>query len=54
MRNISGHNAIINTVAINSDNVLASGGDNGMKIFELNKNRSLIYWLSLLYYWQGM
>eukprot|EP01016_Furgasonia_blochmanni_P003363 TRINITY_DN11319_c0_g1_i1.p1 TRINITY_DN11319_c0_g1~~TRINITY_DN11319_c0_g1_i1.p1 ORF type:complete len:298 (+),score=31.69 TRINITY_DN11319_c0_g1_i1:64-957(+) len=29
LRNISGHNAIINTVAVNRDNVLVSGADNG-------------------------
>jgi len=29
LRNMSGHNAIINTCAINSDNVLVTGGDNG-------------------------
>jgi len=29
LRNISGHNAIINTVAVNKDNVLISGADNG-------------------------
>ncbi len=29
LRNLSGHNAIINTLAINRDNVLVSGGDNG-------------------------
>lgn len=29
MRNISGHDAIVNTVSINRDNVLVSGADNG-------------------------
>eukprot|EP00467_Chlorarachnion_reptans_P004982 CAMPEP_0114517632 /NCGR_PEP_ID=MMETSP0109-20121206/17999_1 /TAXON_ID=29199 /ORGANISM="Chlorarachnion reptans, Strain CCCM449" /LENGTH=493 /DNA_ID=CAMNT_0001698169 /DNA_START=217 /DNA_END=1698 /DNA_ORIENTATION=+ len=29
MRNISGHAAIVNTIAINRDNVLVSGADNG-------------------------
>lgn len=29
MRNLSGHNTIINDVAINNDNVVVSGGDNG-------------------------
>lgn len=29
LRNITGHNAIVNTVAINRDNVLVSGADNG-------------------------
>ena len=29
LRNISGHNAIINTMAINQDNVVVSAGDNG-------------------------
>lgn len=33
MRNISGHNTIINSVAMNSDNVLVSGGDNGTLYF---------------------
>lgn len=29
LRNISGHNSIINAVAINEDNVFVTGGDNG-------------------------
>ena len=29
LRNISGHNAIINTISINNDNVFVSGADNG-------------------------
>jgi pleiotropic regulator 1 len=29
LRNISGHNAIINSVALNKDGVLVSGADNG-------------------------
>ncbi len=29
MRNISGHNTIVNCMALNTDNVLVSGGDNG-------------------------
>ncbi len=29
LRNVSGHNSIVNCLAINSDNVLASGADNG-------------------------
>ena len=29
LRNISGHNAIVNSVALNKDGVLVSGGDNG-------------------------
>eukprot|EP00466_Bigelowiella_natans_P019266 jgi/Bigna1/34492/e_gw1.5.25.1 len=29
MRNISGHDAIVNSIAINKDNVLVSGADNG-------------------------
>jgi len=33
MRNISGHNAIVNTTAINRDNVLVSAGDNGTMKF---------------------
>lgn len=33
MRNISGHNTIINSLAINNDNVLVSGGDNGTLYF---------------------
>ncbi|XP_064393149.1 pleiotropic regulator 1-like [Halichondria panicea] len=33
MQNFSGHQAIVNTVAINSDNVLVSGGDNGSMHF---------------------
>lgn len=34
LQNLSGHNAIINSLALNSDNVLVSGADNG----------SLYYW----------
>ncbi len=30
LRNISGHNSILNTVSINLDNVLVSGADNGI------------------------
>lgn len=33
LRNISGHNAILNACAINSDNVLVTGGDNGSLYF---------------------
>ncbi|KRW98951.1 WD40-repeat-containing domain [Pseudocohnilembus persalinus] len=29
LRNVSGHNSIINTLALNNDNVLVSGADNG-------------------------
>jgi pleiotropic regulator 1 len=29
MRNLSGHNTIINTLSVNKDNVAISGGDNG-------------------------
>jgi pleiotropic regulator 1 len=29
MQNFTGHDAIVNTVAVNSDGVLMSGGDNG-------------------------
>lgn len=29
LQNLSGHNAIVNCLALNSDNVLVSGGDNG-------------------------
>jgi len=29
MRNISGHNTIVNALGLNKDNVLVSGGDNG-------------------------
>ncbi|MED6247927.1 Pleiotropic regulator 1 [Ataeniobius toweri] len=29
IQNLSGHNAIINTLAVNSDGVLVSGADNG-------------------------
>lgn len=29
LRNHSGHNAIVNTMAVNRDNVLVSGADNG-------------------------
>lgn len=33
LRNFSGHNAIINTLALNLDNVLVSGADNGSMKF---------------------
>lgn len=33
MRNFTGHNAIINSIAINEDNVMASAGDNGSLYF---------------------
>ncbi|XP_013378829.1 pleiotropic regulator 1 [Lingula anatina] len=33
IQNMSGHNAIINSLAANSDNVLVSGGDNGTMYF---------------------
>jgi len=33
LRNVSGHNAIVNTLAVNRENVLVSGGDNGSLMF---------------------
>ncbi|KAJ3334310.1 pre-mRNA-splicing factor prp46 [Blyttiomyces sp. JEL0837] len=33
IQNLSGHNAIINTMCVNNDNVLFSGGDNGSMYF---------------------
>lgn len=33
MQNFEGHNAVINTLAVNEDNVLFSGGDNGSMSF---------------------
>jgi pleiotropic regulator 1 len=33
MRNMEGHNAVINCLALNQDNVLVSGGDNGSLAF---------------------
>jgi len=33
MRTIPEHNAVINSLALNSDNVLVSGGDNGSLSF---------------------
>ncbi|KAJ8612981.1 hypothetical protein MRB53_037189 [Persea americana] len=33
MQNFSGHNAIINTLAVNEDNVMVSGGDDGTMSF---------------------
>ena len=33
MQNFEGHNAIINTLSVNEDNVLFSGGDNGSLSF---------------------
>lgn len=38
MQNFEGHNAIINTLAVNNDNVMFSGGDNG----------SISFWVCLL------
>lgn len=29
MKNLSGHNTIVNSLAVNEDGVLVSGGDNG-------------------------
>lgn len=35
LRNVTGHNAIVNALAINSENVLVSGGDDGsLKFFD--------------------
>ena len=39
MRNISGHNTIVNCMALNTDNVLVSGGDNGEFIFLSKKSK---------------
>lgn len=37
MQNITGHNAIINTLAVNDDSVMFSGGDNGsLRFFDWN------------------
>ena len=33
MKNFSGHNAIVNALAINPDNVMVSGADNGSMYF---------------------
>lgn len=33
LQNISGHNSIVNTLALNEENVLVSGGDNGSLFF---------------------
>jgi pleiotropic regulator 1 len=33
LRTMSGHNAVVNTLALNRDNVLASGADNGSLYF---------------------
>lgn len=33
MQNFEGHNAIINTLSVNNDNTLFSGGDNGSMSF---------------------
>lgn len=33
MQNFDGHNAIINTLAVNNDNIMFSGGDNGSMSF---------------------
>lgn len=33
MQNFDGHNAIINTLAVNHDNIMFSGGDNGSMSF---------------------
>lgn len=37
MQNFEGHNAIINTLSVNNDNIMFSGGDNG----------SMSFWVSL-------
>lgn len=37
MQNFDGHNAIINTLSVNNDNIMFSGGDNG----------SMSFWVSL-------
>lgn len=37
MQNFEGHNSIINTLAVNNDNIMFSGGDNG----------SMSFWVSL-------
>lgn len=33
LQNLSGHNSIVNTLALNQDNVMVSGGDNGTMFF---------------------
>lgn len=33
MQNFDGHNAIINTLSVNNDNIMFSGGDNGSMSF---------------------
>lgn len=38
MQNFEGHNAIINTLSVNNDNIMFSGGDNG----------SMSFWVSFL------
>jgi pleiotropic regulator 1 len=46
MRNISGHNAIINSIAVNKDNVLVSSADNGKNntIFKTMSLGSMFFW----------
>lgn len=49
IQNLSGHNAIINTLAVNSDGVLVSGGKNEkyMFIFPLSTPPHIFGWRSL-------
>lgn len=39
MQNFDGHNAIINTLAVNNDNIMFSGGDNGSISFWVSSGR---------------
>lgn len=49
MQNFEGHNAIINTLSVNNDNIMFSGGDNGSMgfwvQFRFNSETVYIYYL---------
>lgn len=42
MQNFDGHNAIINTLSVNNDNIMFSGGDNGSMGFWVSLNFNMV------------
>lgn len=46
MQNFEGHNAIINTLSVNNDNIMFSGGDNGSVSFWVRMLPFLVAFLS--------
>ena len=48
IQNLTGHNAVINGLACNSDNVLVSGGKPLIQIFHSQENEPIWYQLSLI------